>query len=346
MNPSVFDVTAPVAPTTPAYLRRAMKVLWRCLALLFRDMLRRRGGLKIEDGPPVKRVGRAIAYRMSFVPLVAVLFVLALVYAGTRPTPVSDTHADPRSAGVYFENVDYVSSDGVRVQAWLAPAIDARSVLQSGMSALTTPRPAVILAHGLGATREQLLPLVKPLHEAGFVVMVVALRGSGTTGAVAQSFGVNESLDVLASIGVLKRQAFVDPARIALLGVGTGANAVLLAADREPGVWAVVVDGPVESGDAAVRRWVGPRAGWLAWVDPFCKFTLEMSLGQDIDDLGLSRLPALARRVPTLVLGASGVETTSVAPASITDIDTFLRSRLARVADAHAGATASAGDEH
>ena len=58
---------------------------------------------------------------------------------------------------------------------------------------------------------EQLLPLVRPLHEAGFVILMLNVRGVGTATAAAQTFGLKESRDVLAAVEMLRRRPFVNP---------------------------------------------------------------------------------------------------------------------------------------
>ena len=59
-------------------------------------------------------------------------------------------------------------------------------------------QPAVLLVHDFNATPSQMVPLVAPLHEQGYEVMVVGLRGVGRGRVAAQTFGLNESVDVRA----------------------------------------------------------------------------------------------------------------------------------------------------
>ena len=44
-----------------------------------------------------------------------------------------------------------------------------------------------------------MLPLFKPLHQHGFVVLAVAMRGAGDN-AAGQTLGLNEALDVKAAV--------------------------------------------------------------------------------------------------------------------------------------------------
>ena len=36
---------------------------------------------------------------------------------------------DPSAQGIYFDKVDFASADGVQLQAWVVPVIDAKKVL-------------------------------------------------------------------------------------------------------------------------------------------------------------------------------------------------------------------------
>jgi dienelactone hydrolase len=98
-----------------------------------------------------------------------------------------------------------------------------------------------------------MLPLVRPLHDAGFVVMVVALRGCGASAPAGETFGLLESNDVKAAVAVLRKRPFVDPNRIAIVGVGAGANACVLAASEDAGIKALVLDHPAQLGPAFNR---------------------------------------------------------------------------------------------
>ena len=72
----------------------------------------------------------------------------------------------------------FLADDGTRLEAWLVPVIDAKRVIAEKEAVIRRKSPAAVLVHDFGATREQMLSLVHPLHDAGFVVLVLSLRGS------------------------------------------------------------------------------------------------------------------------------------------------------------------------
>src|SRR5579864_8877996 len=155
------------------------------------------------------------------------------VFKGTHPV-APPALTDPRSQGCYYESVDFTGEDGMHLTGWFVPALDARRVLEDKERALRIRGPAVILVHDFGQSRQQMLPLVRPLHEQGIAVMLVALRGAGTDSETAQTFGIKESKDVLAAVNAMRNRRFIDPARVAVAGAGTGANAALIAASQDP----------------------------------------------------------------------------------------------------------------
>jgi hypothetical protein len=240
-------------------------------------------GVKIEDAPPFVRFVRGLLYRLAFVPIFVVIVVAAIVYSSTHP-PVSYSRLDPGAQNMYFNPIDITSADGVKLNAWVVPVIDARKILEQREGALRSKKPGVVLVHDYAANREQMLPLVRPLHDAGIVVMLVGLRGTGSGLLVGQTFGFNESQDVNAAIEALRKQPMVDAGRIAVLGTGSGATAAVLAAQRDPAIRAMVLHNAIRTADELVDR-LGPSELWLKWLNPLCKWTFELSYRVDVNEL-------------------------------------------------------------
>jgi len=182
MNPTFLDDEFPVRPSKRWFDR--LKPLLRLLRIVMKILLwdpltaRRMKLLRIEDGTPWERFCWGLLYRLSFVPVLAALLVAAFVYFGTHPKQ-NFNEIDPNSQGIYYDPVTLKSDDGVRLEAWVVPVFEANQILREKELALRVNHPAVLLVHDVGQDRQQMLPLVRPLHEAGFVVMAVALRGSG-----------------------------------------------------------------------------------------------------------------------------------------------------------------------
>jgi pimeloyl-ACP methyl ester carboxylesterase len=307
MNPTFFEAGDAAPAPRPRPLLRMARILLRLMRaftrLLFMDPVARlrHRGLKIEDGTTASRIVRGIMYRMAFIPILLALTIALVVYTATHP-PQVPSDFDPTSAGIYYDEVTFRTSDGVRLSGWLVPVLDAQRVLRERDELLRQRSPAVVLVHDYASRRQQMLPLVRPLHEAGFVVMVVSLRGCGTSQPTAQTFGLREALDVKAAVETLRRRSFVDPSKIALVGVGTGATAAIIAAAEDPAVVAVVADSPMPDADAVLTRYVGPQQELLRWMRPLCRWAFEIGFHLDADQLRLANYDELLQSERALLI--------------------------------------------
>jgi dipeptidyl aminopeptidase/acylaminoacyl peptidase len=102
------------------------------------------------------------------------------------------------------------------------------------------PAPAVLVMHGWGANAALMLPAVRPLHDAGYVVLLIDARCHGRSDEDSFSSMPRFAEDVEHALDWLACQPEVDPDRIALLGHSVGAGAVLLVASRRHDLRAVV----------------------------------------------------------------------------------------------------------
>ena len=259
------------------------------------------------QGTPLLRIVRGILYRLALVPMISIVASAALVYQRTHP-PQPPFTPDPLAVGVYYQSVAMTAEDGKVLDGWLVPALSAQDVILYHDAALFQRRPAVVLAHDFGQECWQMKPLIAPLHEKGWVVLVVGLRGSGTAKPGGQTLGLDEALDIQAGVNLLRQWRPVDPDHIAVVGVGSGANAALLAADRDPQINALVLDNPAETGDDAVAQRLAFNNGWLNWLNPLCRLAFEIGYGVDVRDLDMRHYQAALASRPTLMLHPSDDE--------------------------------------
>jgi pimeloyl-ACP methyl ester carboxylesterase len=154
-----------------------------------------------------------------------------------------------------------------------------------------------------------LLPLVRPLHDAGFVVLVPAMRGCGTSDPAGQTFGLHESLDVKACIDLLRKRNFVDADRISIIGIGSGANAAMLAAQKDNRVLAMILENPNEDVNDLINEYVAPKQAYLAWLRPLCKWAFEIGYEVDAEELLVSREAMKKRQRSVLLLHSASADT-------------------------------------
>ncbi len=140
--------------------------------------------------------------------------------------------------------VDF-DSGGTRCAAWLT--------LPEGAG----PHPAVVLAHGLGATHDMMLAQYEQhFAAAGIATLAFDYRNTGASdGQPRQHISTrNQCQDIVAAIVHLAGHRDIDGARIGLWGTSLGGmNVVRVAAARDD-VAVAVVQCPIVHGPGAARR--------------------------------------------------------------------------------------------
>jgi dienelactone hydrolase len=124
-------------------------------------------------------------------------------------------------------------------------------------AAAAVARPCVVMAHGLGATRDaSLAPYAERFAAAGMHVLLFDYRHFGASdGEPRQLVSVRRQLqDYAAAVEFARALAGVDPARVAVWGTSFAGGHALVTAARQPGVAAAVCQCPMMDGLAAVRR--------------------------------------------------------------------------------------------
>src|SRR2546423_11855041 len=151
---------------------------WFGKTMVSRPLAVRRAEEALERRNPFAEFVRAVICQILFLPLALAAAIFSLVYLGTHP-PVPSITADPNSVGIYFDPVTFNSTDGASLTAWMAPALDARRIIDQRELVLRANCPAVILVHDFGNSPQEMLPLIPSLHEEGITVLTLCLRGVG-----------------------------------------------------------------------------------------------------------------------------------------------------------------------
>lgn len=206
----------------------------------------------------------------------------------------------PSDFGLPYEPVVLTASDGVRIECWRIPH----------------PRPAgaLILLHGFGASKADLLDLAKELHPAcPFDLLLVDLRAHGGSGGGTVSFGLHEVRDVGAALQALARDPRTRALPVGCYGVSMGAAVALLAAARFPEIRAVAADSCYSDLGRAIAR-----AQWLTYHIPRIPLGQAVLWGTELR-LGcrlaaLSPIRAVGRIAPRPVLLIHGGRDVGIPP--------------------------------
>ena len=123
---------------------------------------------------------------------IATAVVVMVVGPAVAATNVSrpELGATPERVGLDYQDVTLETSDGVSLAAWYVPSAN---------------RAAIVLLHGAGSTRSNVLDQAAVLAEAGFGVLMVDARGHGDSGGHAMDFGWHGDADITAATAYLAR---------------------------------------------------------------------------------------------------------------------------------------------
>ncbi len=127
-------------------------------------------------------------------------------------------------------------------------------------------RPCIVMAHGLGGTRDAgLEPYAECFAKAGFCVLLFDYRFLGSSdGTPRQLISVpNQLEDWQAAVAYARRIRHVDPVRVALWGSSFSGGHVLVTAARDPSITAFSAQCPMMDGLVAsmnVLRYAGALA--------------------------------------------------------------------------------------
>lgn len=203
----------------------------------------------------------------------------------------------PATYGLTAERVTMRSSDKLRVAGWWFAAAD--------------PHATVVLAHGIGGSKADMLPQTQFLVEAGYDVLAIDLRAHGESEGTYPTGGYREQAEVRAAIDYAARRS---PRPIVLLGHSMGGVAVLhAAAHHDPDVVAVVADSAFVTFYDMARRarakmtdlGLGARIGMAIALAPtwsgVVRFVMWCATGADLDPAADDLIPVLPRlKMPVL----------------------------------------------
>jgi hypothetical protein len=94
-------------------------------------------------------------------------------------------------------------------------------------------------------------------------------------------------MDVKAAVDMLRRRPSVDPTRIALVGIGTGANASMIAARDDASLNTLVLAAPVEGFDRALSNRLGEHHQWMPYMKSLLRWTFQVMYGVETSELDL-----------------------------------------------------------
>jgi len=200
-----------------------------------------------------RRTRRIVAGLLVVTGLVTLAYSGLSTYVATvlvhgPPLPITHT---PAGYGLAFQPVEFPARvDHLAIKGWFIPG-----VLGNGASSQLTVDRTIIIVHGSGTNREdndpikgvRILDFYAHLAERGFAILALDMRGHGESAPAPLSFGEYEQRDVLGAADFLRsdQRPYKDLGPIRVIGgwgVSMGGATLLLAAEHEPAIRAVVTD--------------------------------------------------------------------------------------------------------
>src|SRR3954466_1406571 len=171
-------------------------------------------------------------------------------------TAIVDIHSLHRSIGrppdAAYKTVRFTASDNVELEGWYRPSKNGASVL---------------MISGGGGNRRSTLRHAKMLVRHGYGVLLYDPRGSGNSEGTINSYGWGWEKDAAAALDFLAKRDDVNPGRVGVLGLSTGADIAIDIAARRDDVKAVVADGSAATGYEDIKAYThDPLTRAPMWV--------------------------------------------------------------------------------
>src|SRR5207248_8244756 len=151
----------------------------------------------------------------------ALLVPVAIAYVVTHTARAEVPRAD---LGAAYENVEFTTSDGLRLKGWYIRSRNGAAVISFPGRASTQKRAKLLARHGYG-------------------VLLFDRRGEGESEGDPNAFGWRGERDVRAAVAYLPSRPDVDPERIGGIGLSVGGEMMIEAAAESTALKAIVSEG-------------------------------------------------------------------------------------------------------
>jgi uncharacterized protein len=211
--------------------------------------------------------GLALSLLGSYL-LVGAVIVTQLMVVERRPVTTT-----PGTVDLPYEDVQVISRDGTEIAAWHIPNETAQS--------------AILLVHGKDSNRAlefggHFMSFARELHQAGYAVMMMDLRGHGESGGRYFTLGDQERWDVSAAVDWLHTQGYRS---IGVLGVSLGGGSSAEAAAVNDRIDALVLDSVYPDLNRLLEREFPRQSGLPTLFLPGTRFMGRILVNGNVDSI-------------------------------------------------------------
>ena len=146
----------------------------------------------------------------------------------------------PATFNLISETVRFQATDGLR--------------LEGGKIRGEPAWPWIILCHGVGSNRADLLDIAAALHEARFNLLLFDFRGHGGSAGRVTSFGWYEQRDLEGALAFLGSQPDIPDRPYGVYGISMGGAVALMGAAEDERIGAVAADSPYTDLEETLER--------------------------------------------------------------------------------------------
>jgi dienelactone hydrolase len=139
-------------------------------------------------------------------------------------THAARAHVPPADLGAPYQDVEFSTSDGLRLKGWYIRSRNGAAVISFPGRAGSQKRAKILARHGYG-------------------VLLFDRRGEGESDGDPNIFGWQGERDIHAAVAFLQRQPDVDPERIGGIGLSVGGEMMIEAAAESTALKAIVSEG-------------------------------------------------------------------------------------------------------
>jgi uncharacterized protein len=211
--------------------------------------------------------------------------VPAMVFRLYTRLPRLKNWLTPAAHGLEYRDIEIPVADA-RLAAWFILPPDLRP---------GEVRPCVIVTHGIGANRSDIMNRCAAVARAGFAVLTFDWRAHGDSGGRQCSVGLLEVADLTTAIEFARELPEVDGKRIGLYGFSMGAAICLVTASRIDGWACVVADSPFSSLESIARHTLGRMRLPTSLIIPSMARRFRKTFGLDVHGMDVA---AAVRALP------------------------------------------------
>jgi uncharacterized protein len=176
------------------------------------------------------------------IPVVIVVMTIIWGWGASRlilTPPRYDLNTTPSELNMSYEEVTFSSTDGIKTIGFFIPGKKAKAT--------------VIVLHGYGTNKSDILSFAEMLHHHGYNVLVFDFRAHGLTKGKC-TLGYNETRDLAGAVNYLETRKDIDQNKIGVLGCSMGANVAIIGAANDWRIKAVVADSGFASFEKTITK--------------------------------------------------------------------------------------------